>query len=291
MSIINNANPGSGLILLPLIERVLQSSQEPLSPDTLIARYRPDNLPANDNAWGKFKENLNYWCNFGLWSMRHGKILPLEGGERPLANRLLACAIDSCRENGVASGNECEPLWRVLSCLLSLTQHSLGGQEPLSPTIITNKVHKWLPGETINTNTEKLVREFGRFLGFLELMPDGNYVTDPTRAIQYFLPEIFGNTHSLPAKIFVANMAEVLPMMDGGQFRKTVHDVMQQQKDWSAPNGDNICTSTSIALQRLETSKQIILNTGSDDENVISLQLPQGKSRRISQITLREMSA
>ena len=60
MSIINNANPGSGLILLPLIERVLQSAQEPLSQDTLLARYRPDNLPANDNAWRKLKENLSF---------------------------------------------------------------------------------------------------------------------------------------------------------------------------------------------------------------------------------------
>ncbi|MBI0552214.1 protein DpdG [Pectobacterium parmentieri] len=291
MSIINNANPGSGLILLPLIERALQSTLVPLSQETLIARYRPNNLPTNDNAWGKLKENLIFWCNLGLWPIHDTMVLPLEENARPLTYRLLACAIDACREKGVANGNECEPLWRVLSCLLSLQQHSLGGQEPLSPTIITNKVHKWLPGETINTNTEKLVREFGRFLGFLELMPDGNYVTDPTRAIQCFLPEIFGDTRTLPAKIFMANMAEIMPMMDGGQFRNAVHVVMQQEKDWIAPDVDNICTSTSVALQRLETSKQIILNTGSDDENVVSLQLPQGKSRRISQITLREMSA
>ncbi|MEC5320690.1 protein DpdG [Brenneria populi subsp. brevivirga] len=288
MSIINNANPGSGLILLPMIERVLQSAQEPLSQDTLLARYRPDNLPANDNAWGKLKENLSFWCSLGLWPMCDAMLLPLEEDARPLAHRLLACAIDACREKGVASGNECEPLWRVLSCLLILQQHSFGGQEPLSPTIITNKVHKWLPGETINTNTEKLVREFGRFLGFLELMPDGNYVTDPTRAIQCFLPEIFGNTRTLPAKIFMANMAEVMPMMDGGQFRNSVHDLMQQEKDWSAPEGDNICTSTSVALQRLEISKRIILTTGSDDEDAFSLHLPDGKIRRISQITLRE---
>ena len=190
MSIINNANPGSGLILLPLIERVLQSAQEPLSQDTLLARYRPDNLPANDNAWRKLKENLSFWCNLGLWPMLDGKMLPLEAGVRPLAHRLLICTIDACREKGVASGNDCEPLWRVLSCLLSLQQHSVGGREPLSPTIITNKVHKWLPGETINSNTEKLVREFGRFLGFLELMPDGNYVTDPTTGYfdAFFLP-------------------------------------------------------------------------------------------------------
>lgn len=77
------------------------------------------------------------------------------------------------------------------------------------------------------------MREFGRFLGFLELMPDGNYVTDPTRAIQYFLPEIFDDTHTLPAKIFMANMAEVMPMMDGGQYRNSVHDVMQQEKTGS----------------------------------------------------------
>ena len=85
MSIINNANPGSGLILLPLIERVLQSAQEPLSQDTLLARYRPDNLPANDNAWRKLKENLSFWCNLGLWPMLDGKMLPLEAGVRPLA--------------------------------------------------------------------------------------------------------------------------------------------------------------------------------------------------------------
>lgn len=288
MSIINNANSGSGLILLPLIERVLQSAQEPLSQDTLLDRYRPDNLPANDNAWGKLKENLSFWCNLGLWPMRDAMLLPLEEDTRPLAHRLLACAIDACREKGVASGNECEPLWRVLSCLLILQQHSFGGQEPLSPTIITNKVHKWLPGETINTNTEKLVREFGRFLGFLELMPNGNYVTDPTRAIQCFLPEIFGDTRTLPAKIFMANMAEVMPMMDGGQFRNSVNDLMQQEKDWIAPEGDNICTSTSVALQRLEISKRIILTTGSDDEDALSLHLPDGKIRRVSQITLRE---
>ncbi|WP_341263316.1 hypothetical protein [Morganella morganii] len=65
MSIINNANPGSGLILLPLIERVLQSAQEPLSQDTLLARYRPDNLPTNDNAWGKLKENLKLLVQSG----------------------------------------------------------------------------------------------------------------------------------------------------------------------------------------------------------------------------------
>lgn len=288
MSIINNAGAGSVLVLLPLIERILQSAQEPLSQDTLLARYRPDNLPANDNAWGKFTENLSFWSNQGLWPMRDGMMLPLEENARPLAHRLLACAIDTCREKGIANGNECEPLWRVLSCLLSLQQHSPGAQEPLSPPIITNKVHKWLPSEKVNENTAKLVRDFGRFLGFLELMPDGNYVTDPTRAIQCFLPEIFGNTRTLHAKIFMANMAEVMPMMDGGQFRNSVHDVMQQEKDWISPEGDNICTSTSVALQRLEISKRIILTTGSDDEDALSLHLPDSKIRRISQITLRE---
>ena len=107
-------------------------------------------------------------------------------------------------------------------------------------------------------------------------------------AIQYFLPEIFDDTHTLPAKIFMANMAEVMPMMDGGQYRNSVHDVMQQEKDWIAPEGDNICTSTSVALQRLEISRRIILSIHSDDKDALSLHLPGGKIRRVSQITLRE---
>ncbi|MXD28377.1 hypothetical protein FQZ90_27400, partial [Escherichia coli] len=80
----------------------------------------------NYNAWRKLKENLSFWCNLGLWPMLDGKMLPLEAGVRPLAHRLLICTIDACREKGVASGNDCEPLWRVLSCLLSLQQHSVG---------------------------------------------------------------------------------------------------------------------------------------------------------------------
>ncbi|MCZ5620466.1 hypothetical protein OH693_23680 [Escherichia coli] len=63
---------------------------------------------------------------------------------------------------------------------------------------------------------------------------------------------------------------------------------MQQEKDWIAPEGDNICTSTSVALQRLEISRRIILSIHSDDKDALSLHLPGGKIRRVSQITLRE---
>ncbi|MEG7459165.1 protein DpdG [Serratia marcescens] len=287
MSIINNANPGSSLVLIPLFDRIVQNAQAPLSPEAVVARYRPNNLPANDNAWGKIKENLAFWCRLGLWPMEEGRILPQPNETRPLYQRVLQCTIYACKEKGIAEGKECEPLWRVLTCLMNLQQHSLGGKEPLAPNIITEKLQRWLPTETVNSNTEKLVREYGRYLGFLELAPDQNYYTDPTRAIQCFLPQIFGEQKSLSIKAFLANMAEVMPMMDGGEFRVKMQKIMSE-RNWSAPEGKNISTSTSLALRRLEVSQQITLTTGSDDISSMSLPLPNGTSILVSYVSLRE---
>lgn len=287
MSIINNANPGSSLVLIPLFDRILQNASAPLSQEAVVARYRPNSLPANDNAWGKIKENLAFWCRQGLWPMDEGMLLPQPEEFRPLYQRVLQCTIAACKEKGIAEGKECEPLWRVLACLMNLQQHSLGGKEPLAPNIITEKLQLWLPTEIVNSNTEKLVREYGRYLGFLELAPDQNYYTDPTRAIKCFLPQIFGEQKILPIKTFMANMAEVMPMMDGGEFRATVQKMMAEQ-GWSAPEGKNLSTSTSLALRRLEVTQQIQLITGSDDATSLSLQLPGGEIRPVSQVGLRE---
>lgn len=287
MSIINNANPGSSLVLIPLIDRILQNASIPLAQEMIVERYRPNNLPANDNSWGKIRENLAFWCRLGLWPMKDDKILPLENEPRPLYQRLLQCAIDACRDKGIENGNDCEPLWRVLACLMALQQHSFGGQDPLAPNIITAKIKRWLPNETVNTNTEKLVREYGRFLGFLEPGPNQVYYTDPTRAIQCFLPQIFGNEKRLSISAFMANMAEVMPMMDGGTFRVKVQEMMAEQ-GWSSPEGHNISTSTSLALKRLEISQRIMFEGGSDDEDSLSLQLPGNNIRRVSYVSLRE---
>lgn len=287
MSIINNASPGSSLVLLPLFDRIVQTATAPLSLEAVVTRYRPNNLPTNDNAWGKIKENLIFWCRLRLWPMEAEMILPQPEESRPLYQRVLQCTIDACKEKGIAEGSECEPLWRVLTCLMNLQQHSLGGKEPLAPNIITEKLHKWLPAETINTNTEKLVREYGRYLGFLELAPDQNYYTDPTRAIQCFLPQIFGGQKKLPISVFMANMAEMMPMMDGGVFRLKMQEIMAE-RGWSAPEGINISTSTSLALRRLEVSQKIKLTIGSDDAASLPLQLPDGTTRLVSEVSLRE---
>lgn len=287
MSIINNANPGSSLVLLPLFDRIVQSAPAPLSQEAIVARYRPNSLPTNDNAWGKIRENLAFWCRLGLWPMEEERILPQPNETRPLYQRVLQCTIDACKEKGIAEGNECEPLWRVLACLMSLQQHSFMGTEPLSIADVAKNVHKWLPPGTVNSNSEKSPIEYGRYLGFLELAPDQNYYTDPTRAIQGFLPLIFGEQKTLPIKTFMANMAEVMPMMDGGEFRVKVQEMMAEN-GWSASESSNISTSTSLALRRLEISQQIQLIVGSDDAASLSLQLPGGETRPISQISLRE---
>ncbi len=87
----------------------------------------------------------------------------------------------------------------------------------------------------------------------------------------------------------MANMAEAMPMMDGGDFRVTVQEMMAE-RGWSAPEGKNISTSTSLALRRLEISQQIQLTFGSDDAESLSLQLPTSEIRPVSKVSLREIA-
>ena len=104
MSIINNANR-KRTDTAPLIERVLQSAQEPLSQDTLLARYRPDNLPANDNAWRKLKRTRAFGAIWGLcYRCSTERCYRLKQVVRPLAHRLLICTIDACREKALPVG-------------------------------------------------------------------------------------------------------------------------------------------------------------------------------------------
>ncbi|MCP5793682.1 hypothetical protein NL312_32640, partial [Klebsiella pneumoniae] len=69
------------------------------------------------------------------------------------------------------------------------------------------------------------------------------------------MPQIFGEQNSLSIKTFMANMAEVMPMMDGGEFRVKMQEIMSE-RNWSAPEGKNISTSTSLALRRLEIDQK-----------------------------------
>ncbi len=80
-------------------------------------------------------------------------MLPLEAGVRPLAHRLLICTMMLVVKKALPVGmiaNRCGGTELLVEPSATLGR----GPGTSFPTIITNKVHKWLPGETINSNTK-----------------------------------------------------------------------------------------------------------------------------------------
>jgi hypothetical protein len=107
------------------------------------------------------------------------------------------------------------------------------------------------------------------YLGFGRL---GAQVTiDPTEALRDVLPDIFGSQVTLFAGEFVSKAAEILPVLDGGRYRKEIEDILSPIA-WRAPIEGRISTSLSRAIQRLEREGLIAAEQRSDREGGIVLQ-------------------
>ena len=78
---------------------------------------------------------------------------------------------------------------------------------------------------------------------------------DPTLAIQDALPAVFGRKQSMPALEVVESLAEMLPVLDGGKYRKKVEAKLADHSGadaWRPPPDKHLSTSFSRALLRLD---------------------------------------
>ena len=64
------------------------------------------------------------------------------------------------------------------------------------------------------------------------------------------LDEIFGTEQSLAATLFADRIAEVLPVLDGGSYRKRIEDLLKSST-WTRPPADTLTTAVSRAIRRL----------------------------------------
>lgn len=101
--------------------------------------------------------------------------------------------------------------------------------------------------------------DWGHFLGFI--WPFGeSIVPDPSLALGDCLGEIMDTDETLGISVFMTRAAEVLPVLDGGEYRMSVEAEMAKGA-WHPPAPHQVSTSTSLALQRLERTGRIaILN-------------------------------
>lgn len=131
---------------------------------------------------------------------------------------------------------------------------------------------------------------WARFLGFATIIGrydtdakrDSRYVfPDPTNAIRNAIPAILGEQTDLGIERFVTRLASIFPVFEGGNVRKAM--IISPDAVQTGSTGVKLSQSTSLALQRLETTQELKFRRDADAPAII---LDLGMTeRRISHVT------
>jgi hypothetical protein len=128
-----------------------------------------------------------------------------------------------------------------------------------------------------NASRLQTLAYWARYLGFARLVGAGQLyiVPDPHDAIERFLPSVFDIGQTLRASEFRKRLADGCPLLESGSVRARVEQ--QASDEVGRAHSQRLSRSTSLALLRLESSRQIELQQRSDAE--VSL-LDLGTSER-----------
>lgn len=104
--------------------------------------------------------------------------------------------------------------------------------------------------------------EWAPFLGIGWPSTKTSFVPDPAFAVRAMLKEIFGEATEMPQAEFFAQLAEALPVIDGGHYRLSVES--QITRRWREQLASEISPSLSVALLTLEANGDLRIEARSD---------------------------
>ena len=241
-------------------------------------------------------QTLTRWTELGLFSNEAGLIGLREPyhthlGKNPdvaearLSNvaRTIAMSADNNARFWEAEGNKTADLSRGLSWILAQDVYTIDtSSHPKIATLESDQVPDLAKRIFQNDTRWNGLRTWMVYLGFAR---GGAQVTiDPTDAVRDALPEIFGQDQTLASPAFVERAATVLPVLDGGSYRRQIEAILKETT-WARPRENQVSTSFSRAIQRLDREGLIATEQRSDAEGGITLVGAGGRNwRNITQI-------
>ncbi|MDM0115663.1 protein DpdG [Variovorax sp. J22R133] len=119
---------------------------------------------------------------------------------------------------------------------------------------------------------------WAQFLGFAWSLPHG-IVLDPTQAINRVLDSVLPLNQEVVAADFLRDLANVLPVLDGGIYRRAVEEELRPEVWAGTPNGW-VSQALGIALRRLENLNRISFVQRADAGDGVQIPGPDGTSQR-----------
>ncbi|EKT4480373.1 protein DpdG [Pseudomonas putida] len=287
MSILNLQSDGLHSIMLTLARIVAQNKSVPR--DDLINICVPQSAHAKEgdkDPASRARATLVRWINLGLFVEDRNEIrlsVDLTRGESvdTFTERLPSICRNLAlnQEHGVplwpADGSISEEeagrtadLCRGLAWCLAQDIYALPSTHGEIESLVTTQVQT---GRFIFLNDTRWTgfRSWARFFGFAT-GEDSSFFCDPTVAVRSVLKAVIQKNETLSAGEFVSRLAARLPVLDSGDYRLEVEQVLRPER-WRAPEAGHLSTSLSFALRRLQKQGLIGLVTLADAGSRLTL--------------------
>lgn len=289
MAIINNAHAGSQINLLCLIYRVLHRNPKKFDKKELFEVCRPSTLFRKPGHEKRFRENLTFWQKEAvkLWDTDEEQKYYLvddasDSKVSSIAKLIGIKLFKEIDEDFLKPENiEKAQLYRTLAFILSLSSFAPFGEESLTSQTLDEKLKALFTEFQLNDSEKSYFLEYCHFLGFLDLADSKGksieYVVDPTMVVKSALNDVFLENDQLSIKEFINQLSVVLPVLDGGEYKKGVENYLEQNSGMNF-DSKNISEALSHSIERLNRMSLIRCKALSDDVDALNLTLPSGNA-------------
>ncbi|MCG9698013.1 protein DpdG [Shewanella sp. Isolate11] len=288
MAIINNANRGSHIPTLLLIDELLMKYRAknlgkyfPRSqlltatmPESLYLRNVKDDsgtYSINTNAKDKMSESLDFWSEYGLWDSeiddngeKGYRSNDLTATHRNLPKRVLdvisshyypdgnlRITLDEFRNNAELSRDFSTFVFAM--CFFLYQEESNFQNQNF---LIQSKAREMMSGAvqsgdiriTFNKSEEVGVMDYGHLLGFFEVVGKDTYIVDPTRFVMWYLNDIFKNQSALSIQEFLDKLNHILPIFDTGPYQEALPKYLNTTRPSMNFNDGNVLMSSALSL-------------------------------------------
>jgi len=282
MSILNRDSDGLYSVLVAIYKLII--SQGPLERERLISLCAPKSLvpwPKDNKGEDTYSilqvnKTLIRWGQLGLFQDLHGEISlnkNINKDDRTL-NRLSFIARERLmdqennerfweNEDSGASDLTRSLAWCLAQDVYDFEYSSWDDAKKL----IDFQVSKDFAPIFQNDTRWASLRDWIPFLGFGYFSKKARLIIDPTPAVRDALPEIFRKSSTLEGHHFLSQLAKVLPVVDGGEYRRQVEDRLRKTTGpnaWQPLPSGQISTSLSRAVMGLISSGVLQCETASD---------------------------
>ena len=299
MSILNRPSDGLFNMVVALHKTLLYEGQ--MSRDKLLALVAPASI-GEDRKMASI--TLNRWSTLGLFEEIDGNVRISQDIPSPREKAKAAASIRSIMRRLVLAEDNNTSFWdsersasadftRAVSWMLAQNVYHCNLSSSEEVAAIERVQISALDRAFIQNDTRwNGFKAWATFLGFgtVGRYPRADaFQIDPTMAVLDSLDAVFAASDEIGIDDFMRLLAETLPVIDGGHYRREVESQLNP-RHWEVVKDREISTSLSRALIRLREGGRIRLDSRSDSRGRMEMLL-QGKRRLAITHVIRERGA